>query len=59
MGKIESFGECAKTCGGGARKYTRKVEVEAKDGGIPCTGSTTRTYSCNTQICKSNEIAIL
>ena len=51
-------GKCTKTCGGGTRKYTRKVEVKAKYGGIPCTGSTTGTASCNKQICKSNDIAI-
>ena len=48
-----------KTCGGGTRKCTRKEKVKAKDGGIPCIGSTAGSALCNTQTYKSNEFAIL
>ena len=58
-GNWKTSGECTKTCGGGTIKYTRKVEVEAKDGGIPCIGRPTGNAPCNTQICKSNETALL
>merc|ERR1712226_1452024 len=43
--------ECTKTCGGGTRQGVRKIELEAKNGGVPCTGSTKRTVACNTQSC--------
>ena len=59
MGKLESFGWMHKTCGGGTRKCTRKEKVKAKDGGIPCIGSTAGSALCNTQTYKSNEFAIL
>ena len=58
-GNLEFLGECTKTCGGGTRKYSRKVEVEAKNGGAPCTGPAAGTASCNTQICPGNEIVRL
>ena len=47
--------ECTKTCGGGTRQGVRKIEREAKNGGVPCTGSTKRTVACNTQSCPGNK----
>ena len=51
--------ECTKTCGGGTRQGVRKIEREAKNGGVPCTGSTKRTVACNTQSCPGNKWAHL
>ena len=58
-GNWGTWTECTKTCGGGTRQGVRKIEAEAKNGGVPCTGSTIRTATCNTQSCPGNEIAKL
>ena len=58
-GNWQSWTECTKTCGGGTRQGVRKVERNATNGGVPCTGSTIRTAACNTQSCPgSNDIEI-
>ena len=45
------IGECDQTCGGGIRRNTRKIKVNAKHGGKECEGSATSTETCNTNEC--------
>lgn len=44
------WGACGATCGGGQRFRTREVKNDAEPGGIPCTGNTHETETCNEEV---------
>merc|ERR1712079_328177 len=46
-----SNGSCSKSCGTGTQDFRRTWQVQAQNGGQPCTGSPTKREYCNTQNC--------
>ena len=53
----DDYGEwtsCSKPCGGGQQSRTRRIKIEADNGGKECIGSVTDTKECNTQECIGN-----
>ena len=52
------WSECSKSCGGGIRTSTRKIEQEALNGGTPCIGETTRNETCNSDLCPGIQLHI-
>jgi len=44
------WGSCGATCGGGQRFRTREVLMEAQPGGVPCSGDTHETQTCNEEV---------
>ena len=50
--------KCSRSCGGGIRTSTRKIEQEALNGGTPCIGEATRNETCNSDICPGISINI-
>jgi len=52
--KLSDWGmwtECSATCGGGYHAELRRVLQHAGQGGKPCSGTTRRTFPCNTNPC--------
>merc|ERR1711974_319166 len=45
------WSSCSKSCGGGTKTRSRAKQIEAKDGGKECLGSSSVTKSCNTKTC--------
>ena len=47
-----SYGSCSVTCGGGTKKRSRTCSnPKPFGGGNSCSGSSTQTASCNTDVC--------
>jgi hypothetical protein len=55
-GNYATWSECTKTCGGGTRFTTRKIEKEAEHGGLPCVGGEIRTVACNKDSCPGKKL---
>lgn len=45
---------CTRLCGGGTKKYMRKVLTNMTNGGIPCSDFKERTTTCNLSPCKQD-----
>ncbi|KAK3083453.1 hypothetical protein FSP39_022988 [Pinctada imbricata] len=47
-----AWGTCTVTCGGGTQDRTRScTNPRPQYGGAPCSGATSQTQACNTQVC--------
>ena len=51
-GPYSEWSSCSKTCGGGVQSRNRTIEIEAKNGGKPCTGKDVAHRQCGTITCK-------
>ena len=48
------WSECSRTCDSGHQTRQRTISLQAKYGGLQCTGEPTQTQQCNTQSCPVN-----
>ena len=53
MSEWSSWTDCSKTCGGGTKTRTRKIETPSANGGVACS-STFEEQACNTQACATD-----
>ena len=49
---------CSKTCGGGSRSRSRKVEIQAENGGQTCEGDSFQIEDCSTNGCPGNRAVV-
>eukprot|EP00929_Paragymnodinium_shiwhaense_P006556 TRINITY_DN11019_c0_g1_i2.p1 TRINITY_DN11019_c0_g1~~TRINITY_DN11019_c0_g1_i2.p1 ORF type:complete len:1664 (-),score=325.03 TRINITY_DN11019_c0_g1_i2:136-5127(-) len=55
LGPWDAWGDCDKTCGGGHRSRSRKVEREAGPNGLGCSGAMSMMESCSTHECPATD----
>merc|ERR1719188_852837 len=50
---------CSKSCGGGTQNGTRTISTPARYGGSECTGQSTTSKSCNSEVCPKSKYHVM